>query len=74
LAQFGHRKTHPKTRRFGKPLIILVPGGGVEPPRGCPRRILSLILRVLQGSALRRKKSHQASYLHTDKRAFEAAM
>ena len=27
---------------FGsKPFIILVPGGGVEPPRGCPRRILS---------------------------------
>jgi hypothetical protein len=22
-------------------LILLVPGGGVEPPRGCPRRILS---------------------------------
>ena len=24
-----------------KSFIILVPGGGVEPPRGCPRRILS---------------------------------
>jgi hypothetical protein len=22
-------------------LVVLVPGGGVEPPRGCPRRILS---------------------------------
>jgi hypothetical protein len=21
--------------------LMLVPGGGVEPPRGCPRRILS---------------------------------
>jgi hypothetical protein len=24
-----------------RPFMILVPGGGVEPPRGCPRRILS---------------------------------
>jgi hypothetical protein len=40
-AQFGHRKTHPKMRQFDKSLILLVPGGGVEPPRGCPRRILS---------------------------------
>jgi hypothetical protein len=40
-AQFGHRKTHPKMRLFCKLLILLVPGGGVEPPRGCPRRILS---------------------------------
>ena len=24
-----------------KSFILLVPGGGVEPPRGCPRRILS---------------------------------
>ena len=24
-----------------KSVILLVPGGGVEPPRGCPRRILS---------------------------------
>jgi hypothetical protein len=24
-----------------KDFILLVPGGGVEPPRGCPRRILS---------------------------------
>src|SRR5271163_1905027 len=24
-----------------KSFVILVPGGGVEPPRGCPRRILS---------------------------------
>jgi hypothetical protein len=24
-----------------KLFVLLVPGGGVEPPRGCPRRILS---------------------------------
>jgi hypothetical protein len=26
-----------------KPLIVLVPGGGVEPPRPCDRRILSFL-------------------------------
>jgi hypothetical protein len=52
----------------------MVPGGGVEPPRGCPRRILSLILGTLQGVASRRNKSQQASYLHTDTSTFEVAM
>jgi hypothetical protein len=39
---------------MSKLLIILVPGGGVEPPRGCPRRILSPFLTILQGIASRR--------------------
>jgi hypothetical protein len=61
-------------REMSNLLIILVPGGGVEPPRPCGRRILSLILGILQGIALRRSKSQQASYLHTDTCMFEVAM
>jgi hypothetical protein len=49
-------------------------GRGVEPPRGCPRRILSLILGILQGVASRRNKPQQASYLHTYTGPFEVAM
>jgi hypothetical protein len=47
---------------------------GVEPPLAEARRILSLILGILQGVALRRKKSQQAFYLQTDTRTFEIAM
>jgi hypothetical protein len=39
--------------------VLLVPGGGVEPPRGCPRRILSLFFRVLQRVAIDRKLPHK---------------
>jgi hypothetical protein len=31
----------PRGQFRSKSFILLVPGGGVEPPRGCPRRILS---------------------------------
>ena|SRR5271157_5845020 len=37
-------------------------------------RILSLISGTLQGTASRRNKSQQASYLHTDTGTFEVAM
>jgi hypothetical protein len=36
-----------------KLLILLVPGGGVEPPRGCPRRILSPLRLPVPPSRLR---------------------
>ena len=43
-----HQNMHQEISRFFiyedfsyKSFILLVPGGGVEPPRGCPRRILS---------------------------------
>jgi hypothetical protein len=39
----------------------LVPGGGVEPPRGCPRRILSPFFTLLQGLARSRRNSQIAS-------------
>src|SRR5271170_4644957 len=38
--------------------FILVPGGGVEPPRGCPRRILSPSDGLLQQAAGYRTDSH----------------
>ncbi len=48
LKNNSHQNSHqqnwpPATRgQFAyNSFIILVPGGGVEPPRGCPRRILS---------------------------------
>jgi hypothetical protein len=47
---------------------------GGPPPRGCPRRILSLILGTLQGVASRRNKSQQTFYLHIDTGTFEVAM
>jgi len=40
--------------------LFMVPGGGVEPPRAEARRILSLILGVLQGVAPERIKLQQA--------------
>src|ERR1700733_9987800 len=40
-------------------LFCMVPGGGVEPPRGCPRRILSLILGVLHWVAVNRNMPHK---------------
>ena len=54
-------------------MSYVVPGGG-RTPRAEARRILSLILGILQGVALRRKKSQQAFYLQTDTRTFEIAM
>src|SRR6202789_15186 len=39
LCQVQHRGTG--LTHLYKSFVILVPGGGVEPPRGCPRRILS---------------------------------
>jgi hypothetical protein len=37
-----HQAIRPFIRQLlYKSFILLVPGGGVEPPRGCPRRILS---------------------------------
>jgi hypothetical protein len=46
---------------FSPKAFILVPGGGVEPPRGCPRRILSPFFALLQGLALSRENSQIAS-------------
>ena len=40
--------------------ILLVPGGGVEPPRGCPRRILSPLSLVLHSVAKPRIDSYKA--------------
>ena len=44
MHQNMHRRVWPDVD-FGliqyKSFILMVPGGGVEPPRGCPRRILS---------------------------------
>ena len=42
-------------------MIPLVPGGGVEPPRGCPRRILSPFFALLQALAWSRKNSQITS-------------
>jgi hypothetical protein len=47
-------------------LLNVGAGRGVEPPRGCPRRILSLILGVLQALAPRRTEWQQVSYLLID--------
>jgi hypothetical protein len=47
---------------------------GGRTPRGCPRRILSLILGTLQGVASRRNKSQKTFYLHIDTGKFEVAM
>jgi len=41
----------------------VVPGGGGEPPRGCPRRILSPVSEVLQGFAIRCSLSHNTLML-----------
>ena len=41
------------------PTNMLVPGGGVEPPRGCPRRILSLFFATLQCVAFSCKVPHK---------------
>ena len=49
-----------------------MPGGGRTPTGRSPAD-LSLILGILQGVALRRKKSQQAFYLQTDTRTFEIA-
>ena len=38
-----------------------MPGGGVEPPRGCPRRILSPLFAILHEVAIDRKPTHKAS-------------
>ncbi len=39
---------------------LLVPGGGVEPPRGCPRRILSPFSTVLHTVASAGKGLHNS--------------
>ena len=44
-----------------KSFILLVPGGGVEPPRGCPRRILSPFFALLQAFAWSRRNVPIAS-------------
>jgi hypothetical protein len=53
-----HQNMHQEISRFSsyedlsyKSVVLLVPGGGVEPPRGCPRRILSPFFRVLHSVA-----------------------
>jgi hypothetical protein len=43
-----------------KSFVVLVPGGGVEPPRPCGRRILSPILVILQRVAWHRTRQHNS--------------
>ncbi len=45
-------------------LVLLVPGGGVEPPRGCPRRILSPLRLPVPPSRLNSQlpRSAQSQY------------
>ena len=45
------------------PGIWLVPGGGVEPPRPCDRRILSPNLTILQRVASARSAAYNLLYI-----------
>src|SRR5580704_9448909 len=52
----------PPLQHIAKKIGFLVPGGGVEPPRGCPRRILSpLRLPVPPSRLFERSRSTQAT-------------
>src|SRR3984885_8472534 len=63
-------------RLFCKPLILLVPEGGVEPPRGCPRRILSPLRLPVPPSRLGgalQKVSHRPCCIRYQPGAFAGA-
>jgi hypothetical protein len=45
-------------------LGAMVPGGEIEPPRSCLRRILSPLFAALHKTASRRKASHNASAIN----------
>jgi hypothetical protein len=49
--------------------FLLVPGGGLEPPRPCGLRILSPFFDVLQRVAIRRKLSHKLFIFKSIQRA-----
>src|SRR5579871_3350874 len=58
-----------------KQMGYLVPGGGVEPPRGCPRRILSPLRLPVPPSRRRNKPLHlQVSHIVVGQSSFRSSI